>query len=73
MKATALPSSELVDAALRCAACGHRYALEELAWRCAACHGVLDLTGFTPVIPPVSVLAGRPPTLWRYAEAPERR
>jgi threonine synthase len=40
-----------------------------LAWRCAACGGVLDLAGFTPVIPPVPALAGRPPTLWRYAGA----
>jgi len=30
---------------------------------------VLDLTGFTPVVPAVPVLAGRPATLWRYAEA----
>jgi len=55
--------------ALRCAACGHQHPLEDLAWRCAACGGVLDLAGFTPVIPPASVLAGRPATLWRYAGA----
>lgn len=64
-----LPSPDLADMALCCAACGHRHPLEELAWRCAACGGVLDLAGFAPVIPPASVLAGRPPTLWRYAEA----
>ena len=56
-------------AGLRCGACGRCYDLEELAWRCAACHDVLDLSGFTSVIPPVSVLASRPPTLWRYAGA----
>ena len=56
-------------AGLQCAACGRGYALEELAWRCTACHGVLDLAGFTPVMPPAAVLAGRPPALWRYAEA----
>jgi threonine synthase len=64
-----LPSPDLADMALCCAACGHRHSLEEMAWRCAACGGVLDLADFTPVIPPASVLAGRPPTLWRYAEA----
>jgi threonine synthase len=69
MKATGLPSPDLAGTALRCAACGHRHALADLAWRCAACGGVLDLAGFTPVIPPVSALAGRPATLWRYAGA----
>jgi threonine synthase len=54
---------------LACAACGCGYGLDELAWRCADCGGVLDLTGFTPVVPPFSVLARRRPTLWRYAEA----
>jgi threonine synthase len=54
---------------LTCAACGRSYPLDELAWRCAGCGGVLDLAGFTPVVPPVSVLAQRRPTLWRYAEA----
>jgi threonine synthase len=63
------PSPDLADMALGCGACGHRHPLEELAWRCAACGGVLDLVGFTPLIPPASVLAGRPPTQWRYAEA----
>ena len=54
---------------LTCAACGRKYGLDELAWRCGDCGGVLDLAGFTPVVPPVSVLAQRRPTLWRYAEA----
>jgi threonine synthase len=54
---------------LTCAACGRSYRLDELAWRCGDCGGVLDLAGFTPVMPPVSVLAQRRPTLWRYAEA----
>jgi threonine synthase len=56
-------------AGLRCAACGRSYALEELAWRCAGCQGVLDLAGFTSVIPRSGGLASRPPTLWRYAGA----
>ena len=55
--------------ALCCSVCGHTHPLEELAWRCAKCGGVLDLAGFTPVVPSVSSLASRPPTLWRYAEA----
>jgi threonine synthase len=54
---------------LRCAACGQTHLLDELAWRCANCHGVLDLAGFTPVIPKAADLAARPPSLWRYAEA----
>ena len=54
---------------LTCAACGRSYGLDELAWRCGDCGGVLDLAGFTPVVPPLSVLAQRRPTLWRYAEA----
>ena len=69
MTAGALAGPELAGAALRCAACGRSHALEELAWRCAACGGVLDLAGFQPVIPALSVLAGRPATLWRYAGA----
>lgn len=63
------PRPGLAGMALCCAACGRRHPLAELAWRCAACGGVLDLAGFTSVIPPVRVLAGRPPTLWRYAGA----
>jgi threonine synthase len=64
-----VPTPDLADVELRCAACGHQHVLAELAWRCAACGGVLDVAGFTPVIPPASVLASRPPTLWRYAGA----
>jgi len=69
MRASVLPGPDLADAALCCAVCGHRHALAELAWRCGACGGVLDLAGFTSVIPPVAVLSGRPATLWRYAGA----
>jgi threonine synthase len=29
----------------------------------------MDLTGFRPVLPRLADLSGRPPTLWRYAEA----
>ncbi|GAA2568052.1 threonine synthase [Winogradskya consettensis] len=54
---------------LRCASCGQTYALSDLAWRCTHCHGMLDLTGFTPVMPPPGDLALRRPSLWRYAEA----
>jgi threonine synthase len=54
---------------LACAACGRDYGLDELAWRCAGCGGVLDLAGFTPAVPPRSVIGQRRPTLWRYAEA----
>ncbi len=56
----------MTDLALRCADCGRRHPLEELAWRCAGCGGVLDLDGFDAAPPDP---AGRPPTLWRYAEA----
>ena len=55
--------------ALRCAACGRGHALSDLRWRCADCHGVLDLDGFTPVMPALADLATRRPTLWRYAGA----
>lgn len=55
--------------ALTCENCGHSHQLTELAWRCAKCDGVLDLTGFTPEPPSLGTLAGRPATLWRYAEA----
>ena len=54
---------------LHCAACGTHYALRDLAWRCADCHGVLELAGFTPAFPTPAELARRPATLWRYAEA----
>ena len=59
----------LDDLTLRCADCGRNHALDELAWRCSSCHGVLDLAGFTPVMPPLTALAGRQAALWRYAEA----
>jgi threonine synthase len=59
----------LRDLALRCTACGRDHALDELAWRCADCAGVLDLVGFTAVLPGAAALARRRPTLWRYAEA----
>jgi threonine synthase len=64
-----VPGPDLADMGLCCVACGHQHGLPELAWRCAACGGVLDLAGFTPVIPLASVLASRPATLWRYAGA----
>src|SRR6202034_2459843 len=54
---------------LACAACGRSYRLDELAWRCADCGGVLDLAGFAPVVPSLSVVGQRRPALWRYAEA----
>ncbi|WP_229076834.1 pyridoxal-phosphate dependent enzyme [Actinoplanes sp. DH11] len=54
---------------LRCADCGRTHELGSLAWRCAACHGVLDLDGFTPSLPSRAELTRRPPSLWRYAEA----
>jgi threonine synthase len=69
MEVTTWPGPDLAEMTLCCAVCRHGHALEELAWRCGACGGVLDLAGFTPVIPPLSVLSGSPPTLWRYAGA----
>jgi threonine synthase len=62
-------SGDLAGLTLCCADCGRPHALAELAWRCTACGGVLDLAGFTPALPPASVLSGRRPALWRYAEA----
>jgi threonine synthase len=64
-----LEFTALDDLTLRCSACGRDHGLAELAWRCADCGGVLDLAGFTPALPSISVLAQRRPTLWRYAEA----
>lgn len=64
-----MPNPPLDTLALRCAACGHTHALDELAWRCTNCHGVLDLTGLAPTMPDRSALAARRPSLWRYAEA----
>jgi len=57
------------DVALRCGACGQVHPLGDLSWRCGRCGGVLDLTGFRAVLPRLADLLGRPPTLWRYAEA----
>src|ERR1700735_772640 len=54
---------------LRCGTCGRSHKLDELAWRADGCGGVLDLAGFAPAVPPLSVIAQRRPTLWRYAEA----
>ncbi|MFI0738988.1 threonine synthase [Streptomyces sp. NPDC021100] len=54
---------------LRCTTCGRLHALADLAWRCADCHGLLDVHGFTPAMPNAVELGRRPPTLWRYAEA----
>lgn len=55
--------------ALTCVKCDNAHSLTSLAWRCAKCGGVLDLTGFTPEPPALDTLAGRPATLWRYSEA----
>ncbi|ATL66607.1 pyridoxal-phosphate dependent enzyme [Nocardia terpenica] len=57
------------DVVLHCGTCGRAHRLEELAWRCGDCRGVLDLAGFTPVPPSLPELAGARPTLWRYASA----
>jgi threonine synthase len=62
-------TSTLPTLALRCATCGRTHALSDLPWRCAGCHGILDLAGFTPAMPTLTDLATRRPTLWRYAEA----
>ncbi|HTZ27920.1 MAG TPA: pyridoxal-phosphate dependent enzyme [Streptosporangiaceae bacterium] len=69
MQETPRPHTDLGQMALACAACGLAYPLQDLAWRCARCGGVLDLTGFTAAMPDPVVLKDRPPTLWRYAEA----
>lgn len=55
--------------ALRCPACGRTYALSDLAWRCCACQGVLDLAGFTPHLATTLDVPQRPPGLWRFASA----
>lgn len=65
----AAPKPAATEMTLRCTGCGRAHPLADLAWRCAGCGGVLDLAGFTPVMPAPSVLRDRPPTLWRYAEA----
>jgi threonine synthase len=66
---TSKPSAPLNQLTLHCAACDRHHALEDLAWRCADCHGVLELSGFTPAFPSPADLSHRPATLWRYAEA----
>jgi threonine synthase len=63
------PHLDLGQMALSCADCGLAYPLQDLAWRCGSCGGVLDLTGFTAIVPGPAVLRDRPPTLWRYREA----
>jgi threonine synthase len=63
------PHPDLGQMTLTCASCGMACPLQDLAWRCARCGGVLDLTGFTATVPGPAVLKDRPPTLWRYAEA----
>jgi threonine synthase len=66
----------LAASVLRCAACGRTHRLDERAWCCAACGGVLDLHGPAPSVPPPGEPAGRAPGLWRFREAlplpPER-
>ena len=57
------------DVALCCADCGQVQPLGDLSWRCGRCGGVLDVTGLRSVLPGLTDLSGRPPTLWRYAEA----
>ncbi|MEY9933944.1 threonine synthase [Catenulispora sp. GP43] len=63
------PTSAVPHLTLHCPACDNYYELQDLAWRCADCHGVLELSGFTPAFPKPADLARRAPTLWRYAEA----
>ena len=63
------PTPAVPPLTLHCPACDNHYALQDLAWRCADCHGVLELSGFTPAFPKPADLARRAPTLWRYAEA----
>jgi len=55
------------DVRMRCSRCGRAYAPTEQVWRCD-CGGALDLVGATPRLSR-EVIAGRPPDLWRYAEA----
>ncbi|MFF5229794.1 threonine synthase [Dactylosporangium sp. NPDC000521] len=59
----------LESLSLRCGACGHTEPLRGLAWRCAKCHGVLDLAGFAAAPPSLADLAGRGASLWRFREA----
>jgi threonine synthase len=59
----------VTELALSCAECGWSSPVSDMAWRCGRCRATLDLTGFTPAMPSVGQLAGRPPTLWRYRES----
>jgi threonine synthase len=54
---------------LTCGNCGWSSPAAGLAWRCERCAGVLDLAGFTPVMPSPAELTQRTPTLWRYRES----
>jgi threonine synthase len=62
-------AADLDTLRLTCHACSRSYPVTDLAWRCAGCGGLLDLTGFTATVPSLAALAGRRPSLWRYAEA----
>jgi hypothetical protein len=64
-----LRQAAVTELALSCAECGWSSPVSDLAWRCERCHGILDLTGFTPAMPSAGQLAGRPQTLWRYRES----
>jgi threonine synthase len=61
--------THLAGLGLGCSACGQVHDLGELAWRCRRCGWVLDLVGFRGRVPDRGALAGRAPSLWRYAEA----
>jgi threonine synthase len=54
---------------LTCGSCGWSSPVAGPARRCERCRHVLDLAGFTPVMPGPAELAKRPPTLWRYRES----
>jgi hypothetical protein len=47
MQETSSPRPDLGQMTLSCASCGVAYPLQDLAWRCGNCAGVLDLTGFS--------------------------
>ncbi len=55
--------------ALRCARCRHSHSLDELAWRCGRCGGVLDLAEFSGAFPGPAVRNVVQNGLWRYADA----
>lgn len=61
MKSAVLPD-------LVCRACGRRYELAAAAWRCR-CGSVLDVADFQMPSLSLGGLAGRPWSMWRYAEA----